>query len=85
MTTAEREELAYNILMEVSGNKINAAYTVKRYYANVMHLDEDDHFIARGMARLFLYPNVSAFALQTPGNALRSPIRANPERPRMTG
>lgn len=49
MTTAEREELAYSILMEVSGNNVNAAYTVKQYYANVMHLDENDHFIAQGM------------------------------------
>nr|DAT91373.1 MAG TPA: hypothetical protein [Caudoviricetes sp.] len=37
------------------------------------------------MVRLFLYPNVSPFALQTPGNALRSPTRANPESPHMTG
>lgn len=49
MTTAEREELAYNILMEVSGNNANAAYTVKQYYANVMHMDENDHSIAQGM------------------------------------
>lgn len=52
-TTAEREELAYNILMEVSGNNVNAAYTVKQYYANVMHLDEDDRIIARGMVRAY--------------------------------
>ena len=53
MTTAEREELAYSILMEVSGNNVNAAYTVKQYYVNVMHLDENDHFIARGMIRAY--------------------------------
>lgn len=52
-TTAERDELAYNILMEVSDNNVNAAHTVKRYYANVMPLDENDHFIARGMIRAY--------------------------------
>ena len=49
MTTAEREELAYGILLEVSGNNVNAAYTVKLYYANVMHLDDADHSIAQGI------------------------------------
>lgn len=52
-TTAEREELAYNILMEVSGNNVNAAYAVQLYYANVMHLDEDDRIIARGMVHAY--------------------------------
>lgn len=49
MTTAEREELAYNILMEVSGNNVNAAFAIKQYYANIMHMDENDRSIAQCM------------------------------------
>lgn len=52
MTTAEREELAYNILMEECGEK-ETANILKRYYANVMHLDENDHIIARGMIHAY--------------------------------
>ena len=52
MTTAEREELAYNILMEECGNAYTAD-NVKRYYANVMHLDERDRIIARGMIHAY--------------------------------
>lgn len=52
MTTAEREELAYNILVEECGNE-NTAASVMRYYANVMHLDERDHVIARGMIHAY--------------------------------
>lgn len=50
-TTAERERVAYHILAEVSGGNLDMAYDVCGYYANVMHLDERDHIIARGMAR----------------------------------
>lgn len=52
MTTAEREELAYNILVEECGNE-NLAASVMRYYANVMHLDERDRIIARGMIHTY--------------------------------
>lgn len=52
MTTAEREEFAYEILYQECGNE-DLAQCVKRYYANVMHLDEDDHFIARGMIHAY--------------------------------
>ena len=52
MTTAEREELAYEILYQECGNE-DLTQCVKRYYANVMHLDERDHIIARGMIRSY--------------------------------
>lgn len=52
MTTAEREELAYNILMEECRNA-DTADSVKCYYANVMHLDERDRIIARGMVHAY--------------------------------
>lgn len=52
MTTAEREELAYNILLEECGNP-DTANRIKHYYANVMHLDERDRIIARGMIHSF--------------------------------
>nr|DAT84777.1 MAG TPA: hypothetical protein [Caudoviricetes sp.] len=52
MTTAEREELAFEILFNECGNE-EIAQCVKRYYANVMHLDECDHIIARGMVHAY--------------------------------
>lgn len=52
MTTAQLEELAYNILVEECGNE-NTAANVMRYYANVLRFDTTDHIIARGMIHTY--------------------------------
>lgn len=52
MTTAQLEELAYNILLEECGNP-ETANRVKHYYANCMRFDTTDHIIARGMVHTY--------------------------------
>nr|DAT91374.1 MAG TPA: hypothetical protein [Caudoviricetes sp.] len=51
-TTAELEELAYNILFNESGND-ETAERVKHYYANCLRFDTCDHIIARGMIHTY--------------------------------